>query len=74
MQIMYMNVPTFGDRFADLVAFGQQRGWDRPAYDQDLLLAFFRQDEITQLGDQYNRKADWGKPEEDVPIIHWHGP
>ena len=72
--IMYMNVPRFGNRLGDLIAFGQQRGWDSPAYDQGLLLAFFRQDEITQLGDRYNWKGYWGKPEEDVAIIHWHGP
>ena len=73
--VMYMNVPEFGAKVADLIAFGERHDWDFPAYDQGLLLAFFRPDQIAQLPDQFNWKGYWGKPEEnEISILHWHGP
>ena len=73
--VMYMNVLGFGAKVADLIAFGEGHDWDFPNYDQGLLLAFFQQDQIAQLPDQFNWKGYWGGPENgDIFILHWHGP
>ena len=73
--VMYMNVPAFGVKVPDLIAFGERHDWGFPAYDQGLLLAFFHQDQIAQLPDQFNWKGYWGKPKtKDISILHWHGP
>ena len=73
--VMYINVQGFGAQVADLVAFGKEHDWNFIAYDQGLILAFFHQDKIAQLPDQFNWKGYWGSPKAASPfIIHWHGP
>ena len=36
--VMYMNVPGFGAKVADLIAFGRSQNWNFPAYDQGFVV------------------------------------
>jgi hypothetical protein len=70
--VMFMNVPRFQRLFPVLLAFGRERNFSFPAYDQGWLNAFFTEKMPTgrsMLDAHWNWKVYWGKwkdlPESD---------
>ena len=71
--VMYIRVAALAEHRDRIVEMGKGRNFT-PGYDQPLTLAYFAQDQITQLPDKYNWKPYWGEGDGDIAIVHFHGP
>ena len=68
-----MQVAALAEHRERILALGRSRNFT-PGFDQPLTLAYFAQEQITQLPDRFNWKPYWGESDEGAVIVHFHGP
>jgi hypothetical protein len=68
--VMFINVRGFGKELPKLLDFADQHDWKFAAYDQGLLIQYFK-DRLVLLPDKYNWKLYWGINKEAF-IVHFH--
>eukprot|EP00891_Asterochloris_glomerata_P008328 jgi/Astpho2/8328/Aster-x0354 len=74
--VMLMNISGMAAEWPALKAFGNNHGWDFPAFEQSMLNEYYgfgAGSKIVTLPDRFNWKGYWGSSA-SIVLTHAHGP